>query len=41
MIANAWSKVAGVYEWAAEELVAGYPRVALGVMLALAVAAAV
>lgn len=38
MIANAWSKVAGVYEWMAD-IVADYPKIALGVMLALAVAA--
>lgn len=34
----AWEKIAGVYEWAAD-IVADYPKIALGVILALAVAA--
>jgi hypothetical protein len=34
----AWDKVVAVYEWMAD-IVADYPKVSLGVMLALAVAA--
>ena len=34
----AWDKVAGVYEWLAD-IVADYPKIALGVILILAVAA--
>jgi hypothetical protein len=38
-VKTAWDKVAGVYDWLAE-IVADYPRAALGIMLALAVMAA-
>ena len=36
----AWDKIAGVYEWAAD-IVADYPKISLGVILALVVAALV
>jgi hypothetical protein len=37
---TAWDKIAGVYEWLAD-IVADYPKVSLGLILALAVAALV
>lgn len=39
-MSTAWDKVVGVYEWVAD-IVADYPKIALGVILILAMAALV
>ena len=44
MIRAAWDKIAGVYEWTAEayaDVVGNYPKISLGLMLFLVMAALV